>query len=244
MSIVRYITIICKDSIVDRVLNNNRDSHVITAFLSNMADCELVEEREMELLPLTGAKGKVWKYFGFQARNGEYLEKDKHKQNVVFCKLCLQSIKYCGNTTNLLFHLQTKHPIENREVSKPDNSLTTEKGSSNSSKQTYSSRDRSSKASTSKILSPLQKVTDAVCFFLARDTQPYDTVNDEGFCHMLQKYLSHVIRHQIEKQLLTLTFQSCVKHKERKSRQALRMLLPFLSPQICGLHELSIHTLL
>ena len=49
-----------------------------------MADCELVVDRDNELLPLPGAKGKVWRYFGFQARNGEFIERDKQKSNVVF----------------------------------------------------------------------------------------------------------------------------------------------------------------
>ena len=68
-----------------------------------MADCELVDfDNGVELLPLPGGKAKVWQHFGFQGRNGEFLEKDK--RNEVLCKLCLQPLKYCGNTTNLLFH--------------------------------------------------------------------------------------------------------------------------------------------
>jgi len=31
-----------------------------------------------------------------------------------------------------------------------------------------------------------KKVTDTICYFLARDMQPYDTINDVGFCHMLK----------------------------------------------------------
>jgi len=40
-----------------------------------------------------------------------------------FCKQCLQS---CGNTTNILFHLWTKHPTDFKDISEnsdPDNSL-------------------------------------------------------------------------------------------------------------------------
>jgi len=47
-----------------------------------MADCELVD-CDVELLPLPGAKATVWQHFGFQARNGEFKEKDKRKRNEV-----------------------------------------------------------------------------------------------------------------------------------------------------------------
>jgi len=58
---------------------------VVTACLNNMADCELVFNGDSELLPLPGAKGKVWWYFGFQARNGEFIERDKWRRHVIFC---------------------------------------------------------------------------------------------------------------------------------------------------------------
>jgi len=57
---------------------------VITVCLNNKANYELVVDGDSELLPLPGTKGKVWQYFGFQARNGEFIEKDKQKSNVVF----------------------------------------------------------------------------------------------------------------------------------------------------------------
>jgi len=57
---------------------------MITAYLNNMVDCELVVDGDSELLPLPGSRGKVWRYFGFQARNGEFIERDKRKRNVFF----------------------------------------------------------------------------------------------------------------------------------------------------------------
>ena len=41
-----------------------------------------------ELLPLEGAVSAVWKYFGFPARNGKFLEPDKKKRKQVHCKIC------------------------------------------------------------------------------------------------------------------------------------------------------------
>jgi len=34
---------------------------------------------EIEFLPLQGCKAAVWKFFGFEAREGEFLEADKCK---------------------------------------------------------------------------------------------------------------------------------------------------------------------
>ena len=88
---------------------------------------------DLQLLPLEGAKGVVWKFFGFQSKDGVFVEKDKQKRNIVYCKVCFQSIKYCGNTTNLHFHLQTKHPTEYNELinesasSKPSSSASDNK---------------------------------------------------------------------------------------------------------------------
>ena len=54
-----------------------------------------------EVLPLEGAKSAsgVWKYFGFPARDGQFIEPDKKKRKQLVCKLCRQHLKYSGNTT-------------------------------------------------------------------------------------------------------------------------------------------------
>ena len=51
----------------------------------------------------------MWKYFGFPAKNGKYIEGDKKKRMKVCCKLCYKSIKYSGNTSNLRAHLKQDH---------------------------------------------------------------------------------------------------------------------------------------
>ena len=65
-----------------------------------------------ELLPLEGAINGIWRFFGFPAKDGQFLEKDKKKRNEVTCKLCFQVLKYASNTTNMRFHLQTHHHRE------------------------------------------------------------------------------------------------------------------------------------
>ena len=103
-------------------------------------------------------------------------------------------MKYCGNMTNLLFHLRTKHPTEFNKVSNPDNSPKGRLSSVNSKAASNSADSRQlTLLATIQATLPLpksstcyKKVTDAICYFLACDMQPYDTVNDEGFRHMLK----------------------------------------------------------
>ena len=76
--------------------------------------------QEKKLLPLEGCKSEVWKHFGFPAKDGKFIEPDKKKRKDVFCKICYQPLKYCGNTTNLIYHLREKHQsIQLSTVSKP-----------------------------------------------------------------------------------------------------------------------------
>ena len=52
------------------------------------------------------AKSKVWKYFGFTANeSGTIVSKTQVK-----CTLCRNDISFCGNTMNLSYHLERKHP--------------------------------------------------------------------------------------------------------------------------------------
>ena len=44
-----------------------------------------------ELLPLDKAKSEVWKHFGFPAKDGQFIEKDKRRRTIVYCKLCPKS---------------------------------------------------------------------------------------------------------------------------------------------------------
>ena len=53
-----------------------------------------------------GVKSKVWKYFGFATNEaGVIVNKTR-----VTCTLCKQNISFCGNTTNLSYHLERKYP--------------------------------------------------------------------------------------------------------------------------------------
>ena len=54
------------------------------------ADNELNEDDgvRQRFLPLEGSRSKVWKHFGFLARDGKYCEPNKKKCKVVYCVIC------------------------------------------------------------------------------------------------------------------------------------------------------------
>ena len=81
---------------------------------------------ESELLTLEGAISGIWRFFGFPAKDGQFVEKNK-KRNEVTCKLCFQVLKYASSTTNMRFHLQTHHhreytAMESQERARPASS--------------------------------------------------------------------------------------------------------------------------
>ena len=67
---------------------------------------------DVENLPLEKAKSPVWRFFGFPARGGKFIEPDKKKRTSVHCKMCKQELSYKGNTTNMLVHFQYNHRRE------------------------------------------------------------------------------------------------------------------------------------
>ena len=138
------------------------------------------------LLPLEGAKSAVWAYFGFPAMSGELIEKEKKKRKEVFCKLCHKQMNYLGNTTNMCMHLKYHHPQEHGELLKAFDAL-----------PKAPAKEKDQRTITESLLQcePLshssqcwKKLTDAVCYFIAKDTQPFDTVTDHGFRHMLRVF--------------------------------------------------------
>ena len=51
------------------------------------------------------AKSFVWQHFGFVPIG----DSDTPDRRRVLCRLCLRELPYCGNTTNLQYHLQRYH---------------------------------------------------------------------------------------------------------------------------------------
>ena len=134
-----------------------------------------------DLLPLQGSKSQVWKHFGFPAKDGEIIEKKKDRK-IVTCKLCFKNIKFSGNTTNLRFHLNEHH--RSAYESLPVDDKSSKQSTSTSQCTILQAMNATQKIPTT---SPTwNRFTDAVCYFIAKDLQPLDTVDDKGFCHLLR----------------------------------------------------------
>ena len=139
-----------------------------------------------ELLPLEGSKNDVWKHFGFPAKDGKFVEANKKNRTEVFCKVCLKCLKYCGNTTNLHFHLKEHH----RSIY---SSLAVQAGSSRKKEVNLPNQLRIAEAiaATQKLpqsSTRWNKLTDSMCYFIAKDMQPLDTVDDRGFRHLVHSF--------------------------------------------------------
>ena len=70
-------------------------------------------------------------FFGFLAKDGQFVEKDK-KRNEVTCQLYFQVLKYASNTTNMRFHLQTHHHHEYAAMESQERARPASSGSSTS----------------------------------------------------------------------------------------------------------------
>ena len=130
--------------------------------------------------------------FGFSSKDGKFVELDKNKRTSVHCKLCAKVLKYAGNTTNLRYHLEHSHRAEFQalqlaQASEKEAGRTRTAASSSSNRQSITS------AFQAQIPIPRSsprwnKLTDAVCYFIAKDMQPIDTVNDTGFRNMISVF--------------------------------------------------------
>ena len=181
----------------------NEDGEDKTVSQTDEADLIETEDNEMtdatanissssdntsEYLPLEKAKSQVWKYFGFPARLGEFIQKDKRLRKEVFRKLCQQSLSCKGNTTNVIVHLQYCHAAEYSELVIPIKSIAAGFKSSALCNSGQSSIEDSFKRMTplSRSSSRWKALTNAVCYFVANYQHPVATVNDPGFIHMLK----------------------------------------------------------
>ena len=148
-------------------------------------DC--IVDDELDVLPLQGSKSKVWSYFGFPAVNGRYREEDKKQRKEVICRVvgCKKIIKYSGNTTNLLFHLQNMHPIAYDKVMQDQKQYAPPKTAPRqlSIRQAFEKGTPLAKTSLR-----WKKLTQGICYFIAKDMNPFATVNGVGFRRMIKEF--------------------------------------------------------
>ena len=151
-----------------------------------MASTSVTDDCELELLPLPGSKSTVWHSFGFPAKEGQYLEKNKKKLQHVYCKVCKKQPSYVGITANLTSHLKNHYSNEYHKCQ------TAENGTS-AVEATQSKQQSIKDAFQGMTLLPhssqrWKKLTDSVCYFIAKDAQPLNTVYDKGFRHLLTSF--------------------------------------------------------
>ena len=144
--------------------------------------------------------GPVWKFFGFPSRDGKMIESDKKKRKHVFCKLCKCDYSYVGNTMNLWQHMEDSHIEEYRQAKEEAKQVTESESRTGSSSDTGSTQEAASQSqpTINEVLSQkqpyprnstrLKTLNNSVCYFISKDMQPYQTVNDPGFHAMLNAF--------------------------------------------------------
>ena len=140
-----------------------------------------------ELLPLEGSTSEVWKHFGFPGRNGKFVETDKKKRTNVCCKLCRKTMKYCGNTSS---HLKRERKKDFQELLQAEAEKVKEKSDDSASSSQQPKIDQAFKdvVPIARNSNRWIQLTNSVCYFIGKDMQPFDTVNDPGFVKMLHTF--------------------------------------------------------
>ena len=119
---------------------------------------------------------------------GNFTEPDKKKRTNVYCKLCPKVLKYSGNTTNMRYHLELNHRAqflllqENKKKESGESSTSSDSGQA--SVKDMLSQSNSLPTSSAR----WNHLTQSVCYFIAKDMQPIDTINDTGFRKMLKQF--------------------------------------------------------
>lgn len=152
----------------------------------------------VELLPLEHSTSVVWKFFGFPSRDGKIIETDKKKRRQVYCKLCQCDYSYVGNTSNMWQHLEESHVEEFRKAKEEAKESARSSAAESPSNREKSDADVSMEPTLPQVLqakNPYPRtstwwkmLTDSVCYFIAKDMQPYQSVNDPGFQHLLHTF--------------------------------------------------------
>ena len=136
--------------------------------------------------------------FWFPDKDGEYAER-----NEVTCRVCTKRFKYCGNTSNMRLHLSSARSTEFAVMEKEENaSLSKRKGGVSRSMASHGEPMPMDTGGVQQQLPAMlqaqkpidkhnsrwKKLTDAICYFIAKDMMPFDTVNDPGFKHMVKTF--------------------------------------------------------
>jgi len=153
--------------------------YLISSYLSSLLRiCTMDSDASYVLIPLPKNRNtKLWRYFGFRSDDGASIAKGHDK--TVYCKIdkCTSAkIPYCGNTTNLVHHIQKNHPKENAEYLS---------SSSPAALQKITSFCRPAKVVTLDSARG-REITSAVVGFIVEDLRPINVVTGRGFRKLMQ----------------------------------------------------------
>ena len=100
--------------------------------------------------------------------------------------ICHKGYKYSGNTSNMRFHLKDCHPLLFQGLSDDASSSSSNSSNPCGSASALPGQQRlpemfRQQEPFSRSSSKWSKLTESLCYFLAKDSQPFDTVNGAGF---------------------------------------------------------------
>ena len=157
--------------------------------------------------------------------------------------MCEYSYKYCGNTTNVHYHLKEHHPILYKVLSNGDiissSSSSTHVASVPREQQKLPKLFKQQEAfpcSSSKWI----KLTESLCYFLVKDTLTFDTVNGIGF-QKFYKIWSQGTSLQTGKLYPLYTCQGSTNVRKNQFFKSCTVVEHLDSPQICGHQGLPIY---
>lgn len=128
---------------------------------------------DFEIINNKSGKAEIWKHFGFVKRN-EIVDK-----KVIACKLCFNTFKYSGNTTNLTDHIRRKH-------STIYDLKTTQSTVTNTNTGSLSSFFGSKASKLPHTSTRAINITSSITQFIVKDLRPFSVVENSGFRNLLQ----------------------------------------------------------
>ncbi|XP_047656263.1 E3 SUMO-protein ligase ZBED1-like [Tachysurus fulvidraco] len=144
---------------------------------------ESVSETE-ELVKKTGATSIIWTWFGFKPS-------DEQQKNIL-CRVCGAKVPAkSGNTTNLFYHLKTKHVVEYHQhcqAMQPTARSSTKNAGQKKQELIQTSIQQSFSKGTPYIRKSPRwiEITRAITVYLCKDMVPFQTVERRGFKAMIR----------------------------------------------------------
>lgn len=167
-------------------------------------------EQQEQLVPKKNAVSVIWTHFGFS--------KDDIEQNEVRCRHCRKTVSTPkGNTTNLFQHLKHNHVTEYEQCMAQKKQKETDQrpATSASVKQMSITQAFTNATQYEKSSRRWKEITDAICYYIAKDMTPLATVERSGFKHLvktLDRRYTVPSRSHFSKTALPDMYKTCCKN--------------------------------